>query len=123
MSNDEKRIKRIAIVGSREFPYKWMVHDYISAAVGMGWEIVSGGARGVDSWAADTADYYHLRLKVFHADWDTHGKRAGFLRNQDIVNYADEVVAFWDGNSKGTEHTVRLARDAGKLREVIIVQR
>jgi len=110
---------RLAIVGSRYFPYPWMVEQYLRRKSFD--ELVSGGAKGVDTWAAIYAKRQSRDFKVFPADWEAHGKMAGFLRNHDIVDYATDVVAFWYGESRGTAHTIKLAREAGKLREVIHV--
>ena len=59
-----------------------------------------------------------LPLFVVPADWKTHGKKAGPLRNTDIVARADALVAFWDGVSRGTRDAIVKARLAGKLVEV-----
>lgn len=111
---------KLAVVGSRDFPYQWMVTEWLS---GCNWlrEIVSGGARGVDLWAEEWADCNGWPTMIFLPDWDALGKSAGFVRNQQIVEYADEVVAFQHNESKGTHHTIKLAREAGKLMEVIRV--
>lgn len=112
---------KVAIVGSRNFPDPERVRAVVRAILAKhpGTEIVSGGARGVDSWAEEEARAQGAPVRVFPADWDRHGKRAGFLRNKDIVAHADHVVAFWDGESKGTQHTMNLAREAGKLAMVV----
>jgi hypothetical protein len=72
-------------------------------------EIVCGGARGADTLAENYAKQLGLPVKVFPADWDKHGKSAGYLRNQQMAEYADMLVAFWDGKSKGTKHMIDLA--------------
>ena len=104
---------RLAVVGSRTF------RDYAFLRNVLGQfriaEIISGGARGADSLAERYAHERGLPIRVFPADWDTHGKAAGFLRNRTIVAAADEVAAFWDGRSRGTEHTIGLARTSGKV--------
>lgn len=74
--------------------------------------VVSGGAPGVDTWAEQAARRRGLPVLVFKADWDKHGKRAGFLRNQDIVDAAAIVVAFTYG-SRGTANTIEKARKKG----------
>lgn len=111
----------VAIVGSREYAdldaVRTYVRDlvcYVGARL-----IISGGARGVDRVAVATAKQHGGMTKVYPADWQRHGKRAGFIRNQQIVHNADKVVAFWDGKSNGTHHTIKLADDANKLHEVI----
>jgi len=105
-------MRKIAIVGSREWADVGAIEDFIIDLPVC--EVVSGGARGVDSIAAELAKKYEHEVKVFPADWDRHGKRAGFLRNVEIVDYCDELVAFWDGASKGTAHSISLARKANK---------
>lgn len=77
--------------------------------------VVSGGARGIDGVAAKTAVVRGLPEPViFPADWKTHGKAAGFMRNTRIAEECDELVAFWDGKSRGTMDTVRKASKLGK---------
>jgi hypothetical protein len=108
----------VAVIGSRQFPYPDAVASYI-ATLPSNTVIVSGGANGVDSWAEQAARNRRLFVKVFPADWNTYGKSAGFRRNADIVNACDELTAFWDGVSRGTAHSVELARKAGKPVTVI----
>jgi len=109
-------MKKIAIVGSRNYRSEGNVADFVSS-LGDDVEIVSGGAGGVDSWAAK---YAKGPIKIFYADWDTFGKSAGVKRNTLIVDYADEVYAFWDGLSNGTLDTIRKAAKEGKLRGIFI---
>ena len=104
---------RLAVVGSRTFnDYALMcaVLDRFEII-----EIISGGARGADALAERYAHERRLPITVFPADWDAHGKSAGFLRNREIVAAADEVVACWDGRSRGTRHAIELARTSGKV--------
>lgn len=104
---------KVAVVGSRDFPRLDEVRAYV-ASLPADTVIVSGGARGVDTAAVDEARRLGMRYIVLPADWKTWGKRAGFMRNADIVAAADEIVAFWDGVSRGTRHTIALAEAAGK---------
>ena len=57
---------------------------------------------------------WNLWKKIFPAEWDKYGKSAGYHRNKDIVNYVDIIMVFWDGKSKGTQHTINLATEQGK---------
>ena len=82
-------------------------------------EIVSGGARGPDSVAIDWARYFGYKYKIFYPDWDI-GKHAGILRNDEMAEYADMGIAFWNGESKGTEYTINKMKKLGK--EVIVVR-
>lgn len=76
-------------------------------------EIVSGGARGADAMAESYAKAHGFPCTVYPADWEKHGRKAGFLRNRQIVDHADMVLALWDGESKGTGMTIDLAKRKG----------
>lgn len=68
-------------------------------------EIVSGGARGVDKCGERYAKNRCLVLTRMPANWSL-GKRAGYLRNEEMAHYADALLAFWDGESRGTKHMI-----------------
>lgn len=76
--------------------------------------IVSGGASGVDEVAVQAAKAYGMAYEVHIPDWNRHGRSAGVIRNRTIVDAADEVVAFWDGASRGTQFTIEYARSKRK---------
>jgi hypothetical protein len=101
---------RIAIVGSRNFPDLSRVDSYV-ASLPAGTTIVSGGAAGVDRAAECAAERYGLGKIIFPALWGAYGKSAGFKRNVQIVGAADKVAAFWDGVSRGTQHTINIAKE------------
>lgn len=76
--------------------------------------VVSGGARGADAAAEECAREYGFDLEVHPADWTRYGKRAGFIRNVEMLDSGvDCVLAFWDGESRGTAHTVAQAKRRG----------
>ncbi|QQS32986.1 MAG: hypothetical protein IPM50_15290 [Acidobacteriota bacterium] len=75
--------------------------------------IVSGGARGVDTLARLYAQSNGIEFTESLAGWDRYGKRAGFLRNCVMVGAADAVIAVWDGESRGTKHSIDYARLQG----------
>ena len=79
---------KIAIVGSRDYVDLERVTAYVNSLPD-DTELVSGGARGVDRTAEQAAWSRKLTVKCFPADWEQYGKEAGFIRNQNIVNYAD----------------------------------
>ena len=83
--------------------------------------VVSGGAPGADSLAEKWAKENKKMLTIYPADWLNLGKRAGYVRNTDIVKNSDMIIAFWDGNSKGTKHTIGLAQKMGKECKIINV--
>ena len=69
---------------------------------------VSGGAKGADSFARRYAKEHKIKIIEFLPDWNKHGKAAGFIRNQEIIDKSDLLVAFWDGKSRGTYHDIKL---------------
>ena len=109
---------RIAVVGSREFvnldEVRQFVREQERTTV-----IVSGGARGVDSVAVDEAKRLRMPYEVHLPDWSKHGKAAGAIRNRTIVEAADEVVAFWDGRSRGTKISIDIAKALKKPVRVV----
>ena len=74
-------------------------------------EIVCGMARGADLLGKRYAGERGFRVAEFPADWDTHGKSAGFIRNRQMAEYADALIAFWDGKSRGTASMISLSRE------------
>lgn len=76
-------------------------------------EVVSGTARGVDRLGETYAVRNKLPIAKFPADWDKWGKPAGYIRNKEMAQYADALVAVWNGESKGTKHMIDLAKEHG----------
>lgn len=109
---------RLAVVGSRGWPNPPLVVAAIMA-VPQGTVILTGDASGVDELVRATAKRRGLALEVFPAIWAQHGKRAGAVRNLQLVRECDSLLAFWDGVSPGTRITLRMAAAAGKLQGVI----
>ena len=99
---------RVAIVGSRDLRNNeeyW--YNKICGSVPKNCtEIVSGGAEGIDTLARRYAKEHGLLLKEFLPEYERYGKSAAFVRNGRIVEYAHMVIAFWDGQSKGTADTI-----------------
>jgi len=82
-------------------------------------QIVSGGAKGADALGEKYAEANGYNVKKFSADWDNLGKKAGPIRNAAMSDYADCLIAFWDGESKGTKHMIDFAKTDGlKVRVV-----
>ena len=73
-------------------------------------EIVSGVAKSADSLGVKYAEEKKYYLKLYPADWKSHGKSAGYVRNTSMAEYADALIAFWDGKSKGTQHMIETAK-------------
>lgn len=118
---------KVVICGSRfrdaDFNQLLAVSCAIDARIAQlpqGTTVITGGAQGADWWAHKQAGHCGLSRKVIRADWDKHGKRAGILRNLQMLDeQPDTVIAFWDGESKGTAHTISEAERRGIPVEVI----
>ena len=80
---------------------------------GMPSTVVHGTARGADTLGCQWASTWGLSIMPFPADWHTHGKAAGHIRNAEMADYADVLVAFWDGESKGTKGMIDVALKKG----------
>jgi hypothetical protein len=112
---------KVGIVGSREFKNYELFSDAMKQYLSdISW-VVSGGAPGADSLAEKWAKENKKMLTIYPADWFNLGKRAGYVRNTDIVKNSDMIIAFWDGKSKGTKHTIGLAQKMGKECKIINV--
>lgn len=104
---------KVIIAGSREFDDYEKLCSYCDYLLQdkTDIEIVSGTARGADKLGERYAEERGYPIKRFPADWDKYGKRAGFIRNEDMAEYADALIAFWLNMSKGTEHMIQIAND------------
>lgn len=93
---------KVAIIGSRNITN--IEHDsFIPKGTA---EIVSGGAKGVDTLAKEYALKHSLKLTEFLPEYSKYGKAAPLKRNITIIEHADLVLAFWDGKSKGTKFVI-----------------
>lgn len=106
---------KLGIVGSRDYHNVENIRRYLLLHLDEKDVVVSGAARGVDSFAEDVARSMGREVISIPADWDKLGKSAGYIRNKEIVFRSDKVVAFWDGKSRGTAHSIGLALQQGKL--------
>ena len=110
---------KVIIAGTRDFnDYAFLKKnvDYFLQGINPNSEeieIVSGNARGADKLGERYAKEHNLPVKLFPANWDKYGKRAGYLRNQEMANYSDVLIAFWDEKSKGTKHMIDIAKKQG----------
>lgn len=113
----------IAIVGGRDFSdytlLKESLSAYISIYSGMPDNIVSGGAKGADTLAAQFATEMDIPLLVFKPDYQKYGRGATLVRNSQIIENADVVFAFWDGQSKGTKDSITKAKKLQKELHII----
>ena len=80
--------------------------------------IISGHARGADQMGEEYADNKGIKCSIIPANWDKHGKSAGYKRNTEMAKMADRLIAFWDGKSKGTGHMIDIMLKLNK--EVVV---
>ena len=103
---------RLAVVGSRTFTdyelLKNTLDDFVESHIIT--EIISGGAKGADTLAKKYAKENGFPTNIILPNWEKFGKSAGFIRNEQIVQECTYLMAFWDGKSKGTKHSIDLAK-------------
>ena len=104
------RDMRLIIAGGRDYIFKKKDFDKIAKIEGIT-EVVSGCARGADSCGEEWAIQNGISIKKFPADWDTHGLKAGHIRNGQMAEYAEAVVLLPGG--KGTDNMFKQAKQKG----------
>ena len=93
---------KVAVIGSRTLHLE-NLRDYLPDDTT---EIVSGGAKGIDADAKKYALQNHISLTEFLPDYQRYGRGAPLKRNIQIIDYADIVLAVWDGKSRGTKYVI-----------------
>lgn len=117
---------KVLICGSRDFKvttekmYKDMLEtlDFLSAISNeklIADEIISGGADGPDKVAIEMAKEHNIKCSIFLPDWTSWGRAAGPIRNKEMVDKAEIVIAYWDGESAGTRSTIQITDKQDKL--------
>lgn len=128
----------VSVTGSRYYPLtkeQWGLvdHDTQLDAMAKGvalvdfnidqfpddWGVVTGGAKGPDTWAENAARARGLEVVVYQPDWKLYGKGAGLRRNTLIAEHADSCLVFWDGVSRGTNDFIKKAYDRRK--EIMLI--
>ena len=107
---------RTIIAGSRSVKSYETVIAAIRKAVAFGIRptcVISGGATGPDKLGEKFAKDFGFALEIFEADWNKYGKRAGYVRNEEMAEDSDALIAIWDGKSKGTKHMIDIAKRKG----------
>lgn len=102
---------KVIIAGSRTFNDFELLCNKCNEIIGdtKDVEIVSGAAYGADQLGEEYAAEMLFDLKQFHPDWGKYKKSAGYIRNEEMAKYADMLIAFWNGESRGTKHMIDLA--------------
>ena len=120
---------KVIIAGSREFnDYNFLTKkvDFLlqnkidKTKPNSNIEIVSGTAKGADTLGEKYAKERGFALKRFPANWKLYKKRAGYIRNKQMRNYADICIVFWDGKSRGSKHMIDLAKETNMPIRVVI---
>mgnify|MGYP001766150652 CR=1 FL=1 len=115
---------KLIVAGGRDFnDYETLSHvlfelsenEYANEAI----SIVSGMAKGADALGFKFAKENNIQLYQFPADWKRYPRSAGYMRNADMGLFADGLLAFWDGKSKGTAHMIRFMQAANKPVHII----
>jgi hypothetical protein len=118
---------KLAIIGSRTlFPSTKCIYNIITKKLFLKIEnietVISGGAKGVDTQAGLFANEYNISLKEIFPNYKKFSsKQAPIIRNTEIVESCDMLLAFWDGFSRGTLDTINKARKSGK--NIIIIEK
>jgi len=110
---------KIGVVGSRDFDDYKKLEKELNKIEGIT-VIVSGGAKGADTLAREFAEKNDIKLTEFKPDYEQYGRGAPIRRNKKIVEYSDQIIAFWDGESRGTKNTIDIAEKQDK--PIIIIR-
>lgn len=119
-------IEKVIVAGGREFTDYHKAKQHIIEAINDGFlswddELVCGMARGADMLGRDV--WIHVlqnKIHEFPADWNKHGRAAGPIRNSEMGDFADKLIAFWDGESRGTKNMIDYMTKLGKPVRVIL---
>ena len=110
---------KVAIVGSRNLT----VDDFSEYLPRETTEIISGGAKGIDSCVEEYAARNHIKFTVIKPEYEKFGRLAPILRNKTIVSQSDAVVAVWNGESKGTAFVIRECKRQNKPCKTVIIKK
>ena len=113
---------KVIIAGGRDISFNSSdMLDKITAQMPSITEVVCGGAQGVDHHGKYWAIHNNIPVKEFPADWQTHGKAAGPIRNRQMAEYADALILIWDGKSRGSKNMMANAKTQGlQIHEVVV---
>lgn len=108
---------KLMIAGSRGIK-SFDISPYVPEEVEL---IICGGAAGIDAIAEDFADQNKISKLVIYPNYKRYGRYAPLKRNDKMVEIADEILVVWDGDSRGSEYTIKLAEKSGKKLTVVKV--
>lgn len=109
---------KTAIIGSRTLTIT-NLEEYIPKNTV---ELIYGGAKGVDSCVKEFSKTHNIKFTEFLPDYSKYRRYAPLKRNLDIIHYANYVIAFWDGKSKGTKFVIENCKKLNKPIKVIVME-
>lgn len=109
---------KVAIIGSRNL-VNVEISKYIPENVT---EIISGGARGIDTLAEEWAEKNGIPKTIIKPEYERFKRGAPLKRNEKIVELADVIIALWDGKSRGTKFTIDYAKKVKKEVNIYILE-
>lgn len=107
---------RVIIAGGRDFDYYQLLKatmDKLLCNITDEITVVCGQAKGADTLGEQYAMEKGYTIDYYPAQWKLYGKRAGYLRNEQMAQNADALAAFWNGESRGTKNMIELAKRYG----------
>ena len=113
---------KVIVAGSRTLKDYNLLKTTLDRKKDMIDEIVCGEARGADILGKRWAIENNIPVKSFAAEWNIYGKAAGPIRNKQMAIYADYLIAFWDGKSRGTKNMINEMKLQGKHGEVVVYE-
>ena len=116
--NYEPKVKML-VAGSRDFQNYPLMRKELDKEKDRIEEIVSGDAKGADTYGCMWARDNDIPIRHCPADWQKYGASAGYVRNKQMGDYADELIAFWDGMSPGTKDMIEYMKKLGKKVTII----
>jgi hypothetical protein len=122
-SKKGEKFVKVIIAGGRDFDNYEYLSEVMNSLDFIVTEVVCGGARGADSLGEKWAKTNGVQLKYFYPNWDGLGKAVGHIRNREMAEYGDYLVAFWDGKSKGTQNMIMTMQQLGKHGTVVFYER
>lgn len=112
---------KIAVIGSRNFKDQNLLKTVLDAETQM-IELITGGAVGADTLAENWAKEKQLPVTIIKPNYEKFGKYAPLERNNKIIDSAEKVIAFWDGQSKGTQYVIKECQRLGKPLKLVKYQ-